>query len=80
MGETSIQKRTRRRVKTIKASEMDLLSRLVGEVSMLRREWREGNLTVGLRFDELGRQLERINGRLDGMEARLDRAQRSDDR
>ena len=67
-------------MKTIKVSEMDLLSRLLGEVSMLRREWREANLTIGLRFDELGRQLERINSRLDGMEARLDGAQRSDDR
>ncbi len=37
-------------MKTIKPSEMDLLSRLLGEVSTLRRKWREGNLTVGLRY------------------------------
>ena len=65
-------------MKTIKASEMELLSRLRGEVSMLRREWREANLTIGLRFDEMGRQLERINRRLNGIEARLDRAMPSE--
>ena len=52
-------------MKTIRSSDMDVLSRIQAEVRMLRQEWRDGNRTAALRFDEIGRQLERINRRLD---------------
>ena len=59
-------------MKTIRATDMEVLSRLQGDVGMLRREWREANRTAVCRFDELGRQLQRIHRRLDALEERLD--------
>lgn len=59
-------------MKTIKTSATDAISRLLGEVAVLRRDWREANGTLGLRFDEVGRKLDRISRRLDGLEAQLD--------
>ena len=60
-------------MKTIRPSDMEVLARLRGEFTTLRREWGEWSRTAMLRFDELGRRLERIADRLDSIEERLDR-------